>query len=498
MLFKKTLKVASATALWMVALLGANSAMGLDFDDPQTATMNSPLVFSAEALEAAATDLGYNVTAAGLTGDTTLGTLAGLLARNSALYIRVDVHDVLALRDAPTLSTHLVASDGTLGAAVAVDNETDAATDQYLLYVVGPDGAFAGNTVLSMDFQDDLVVTGMGNGTVSMRAYDTIAGGLRGEGVTLFAKDLTLLTVASSVTVTGEPAAQTATVASNFTQFKGETDTAPPPGIVNLGGYTLEVNAAHLKPDGTATTNVIADANIAAGAEDGTGSFASFAGDGGFGFASSVAVHTTADCSDVGPPSPIPFPADADDPEVLIKTGPVAVAIAATGTGYLCATVAADNAATILEGDYTVDVSLGAVAATNPFPPQGAMGLAAGSIGRDGTTVHIPFVTSYEGYTQRIVIVNRNSMDVEFTLTFHAEGDGTADPMWYDGMAARGTSTVLKVADIVTLENPTRASATLSVVSTPAMIDVATTMVNKMDQSTDTVIVHLGRHNKSD
>ena len=33
MLFKKTLKVASAAALWMVALLGANSAMAqINFD----------------------------------------------------------------------------------------------------------------------------------------------------------------------------------------------------------------------------------------------------------------------------------------------------------------------------------------------------------------------------------------------------------------------------------------------------------------------------------
>ena len=61
-----------------------------------------------------------------------------------------------------------------------------------------------------------------------------------------------------------------------------------------------------------------------------------------------------------------------------------------------------------------------------------------------------------------------------------------------EGMAKGGMATVIKVADEVTFTNPTRGSGMLDIVSTPAMVDVATTMVNSMDQSTDTVVLHLG------
>ena len=54
MLFKKTVKAASAAALGMVALLGTHSAMAqVNLGAPQTATANAPVTFSAEALAAA-------------------------------------------------------------------------------------------------------------------------------------------------------------------------------------------------------------------------------------------------------------------------------------------------------------------------------------------------------------------------------------------------------------------------------------------------------------
>ncbi len=55
-----------------------------------------------------------------------------------------------------------------------------------------------------------------------------------------------------------------------------------------------------------------------------------------------------------------------------------------------------------------------------------------------------------------------------------------------------GGTTTLKIADEVTFTSPIRASGTLDIVSTSAMVDVATTMVNEADQSTDTVVLHLG------
>ncbi len=90
------------------------------------------------------------------------------------------------------------------------------------------------------------------------------------------------------------------------------------------------------------------------------------------------------------------------------------------------------------------------------------------------------------------MIVNRNQDDVAYTLMFQTEGDGTADPMIVEGMAMGGGTTTLKVADEVTFTSPTRGAGTLDIVSHPTMVDVATTMVNMTDQSTDTVVLHLG------
>ncbi len=162
------------------------------------------------------------------------------------------------------------------------------------------------------------------------------------------------------------------------------------------------------------------------------------------------------------------------------------------GAQYLCVTVKADNAERILEGEYVGDVTFGAADLARPIPPMGPEDLVLGEIKHDGTSVHIPYLTSHVGYTQRLVIVNRNKDDVFYKLTLHTEGDGTADPAMVEGMAMGDGTTVLKVADEVTFTSPTRGSGTLDIVSTSGMVDVATTMVNQMDQSTDAVVLRLG------
>ena len=76
----------------------------------------------------------------------------------------------------------------------------------------------------------------------------------------------------------------------------------------------------------------------------------------------------------------------------------------------------------------------------------GRAGIHVGTIGHDGTTVQIPFVTSYDGYAQRIVIVNRNKVDVGYSLSFHVEGDGMIDgDNPYEGMAMAEQATVSRL-----------------------------------------------------
>ena len=108
--FKESVKAASAAALWMVALLGANSAMAVTLGAPQSATTNPPIMFSAEAL-AAGTGVYTIDHATDLTGTTALGALAAVINRSNDIYVRVDVGGVLRLSGAPGAGTILIDGD---------------------------------------------------------------------------------------------------------------------------------------------------------------------------------------------------------------------------------------------------------------------------------------------------------------------------------------------------------------------------------------------------
>ena len=250
----------------------------------------------------------------------------------------------------------------------------------------------------------------------------------------------------------------------------------------------------------TATTPSLDAVNVnTTGAAEG-GSTVVVTGEGGFAFASRVAFYDgegTGAAFDAcgGTARTASFPqVDGKPDKAGPVTGDVGTMATTMGNYHLCATMAAANAERIELGAYTADVNLVAAEGGRPFLPLSASDLSVGTIKHDGTTVRIPFLSSFENYTQRLVIVNRNKADVGYTLRFHMEGSmGTVDPMEVEGVAMAGVTTVVKVADVVTFTNPTRGSGTLEIVSNPRMVDVATTMINKMDQSSDTVILHLGK-----
>ena len=119
----------------------------------------------------------------------------------------------------------------------------------------------------------------------------------------------------------------------------------------------------------------------------------------------------------------------------------------------------------------------------------GPMGMERmlGEINRDGTTVRIPFVTTYDGYNQRIVFVNRGG-EVRYEIEFEPEEGTMADPMDMEGMLPVGT-TMMRATDIVTLTGVSkRSAASIIIEAQPHTIDVATVTVNKSVGSTDTVI----------
>ena len=278
------------------------------------------------------------------------------------------------------------------------------------------------------------------------------------------------------------PGTVTATVASGFTQLAAAGANAIGTLAIAVGDDRATHHAATSYQIGGSgawyITDVddLTDITQAGNPATGRGSLTTLRGDFSVG---SFYAHTAtaASCGTA------PLTTRKDD-EVLDK---VSVA-AAVGVTSLCIAVPANNTAEIPEGEYTVEVDYEGLP-NRAYPPIDLAETSIGRIRRDGTRVQIPFLTTYTGYTQRVVIVNRNTKPVAYTFSFVAEDGVTATP----GEAAEGTvpaqeKVVLRAADIVSLEGKTRTAATLDVVASNGTIDVATTTVNMEDKGTDTVV----------
>ena len=523
MLFKKTLKVASATALWMVALLGVNSAMAQDLEDS---------TYSAETLDGAGPTYAIQIPdAAELDAEVPVdGRAAYFIGEATAeeqLFIRVAANGVLRFAGPPAVAivTKTGSDDPEAQQALgdAVRDPIAGAQNAGWRYAIGPVTLDANERVVGIrvtitgaggvapDGDADASVTGIGDGGVTIAVYNEQADAHFGEGTPLVSGSSDLLRIARSVKAASAsgavtPVTQTASAISRFTSIS-RYEAAPGPYEVSVGGFLISVNGTHLDadtgaalggPEASPTTEMARWTRV--GLRTGAAAHGStrFYGDGGWAFASGFRFSDMENCAlGEGPDGSDPGPVEGDGPG--IASSPVSeedatddvIGAIKEAAWYLCVTISNENEEEIPAGNYLMDVSLSPpLGSTRSFPPQGRAGVLVGRILHDGTTVRIPFVTSYEGYTQRIVIVNRNKVDVGYAITFHVEGDGelTGDNP-HEGMAMADQATVLKVADLVTLTDPTRAAATLTVAARSGTIDVATTMVNKMDQSTDTVVL---------
>ena len=109
------------------------------------------------------------------------------------------------------------------------------------------------------------------------------------------------------------------------------------------------------------------------------------------------------------------------------------------------------------------------------------------SIGRDGASFSIPYLTVNDAYNQRIILVNRGS-EAKYTFgNFQAAGDGiaSAGPM-ATGQLPTG-QTVLRSTAIVEVAGGNVASATLSIVTDQANISAAIQQRHLMEGTVDTV-----------
>ena len=155
----------------------------------------------------------------------------------------------------------------------------------------------------------------------------------------------------------------------------------------------------------------------------------------------------------------------------------------------------ATNTNPVPAGSYT-----GTVMVTGTAPDAEAQEAGSGTIGniaRNGASVEIAYLTVSDKYNQRLIIANRSSLPAVFDLGEFVTEAGTEVMLSADAMAAREAGLnmvpakgqlVLKVSDLLEFSGDrNRAAATLSVNANKSAIQVATTQVNILDGSTDTV-----------
>ena len=238
---------------------------------------------------------------------------------------------------------------------------------------------------------------------------------------------------------------------------------------------------------------------------------------GDFSFTEKVYVHGDGDCGVPVPPATGSAAPDitvggdniqmmegkGDDAVVTDTTKAVNVDTDTTSdtviaTHYLCLVVQGDD----VEGDepmaapripdtdaYTVMGKYEGLAdaAIGPKPAERMLG----EINRDGTTVHIPYMTTYEGYNQRLVLSNRSTTDAPYEITFRPEADVMAEGSSMAEGTLMGNSTVtFRSTDLVTLTGGARTAATIILEAQPKNIDVTSVIVNVESRDTDTVVHH--------
>ena len=495
MLYRKTTQAVSAAILAVMALLGvsAHAVINLDARGGAASPVGT-VTFSKETLGALTAPANHHPLMVDETNEagacavpsststsTRLAVKADLgmrIGEGQTRYVRLDLTNMKfrvavtdSFNDVCLITEGIPNHSRTLEAGGAVG-------DAFVIYGLSPTG---GDAQSSWDvifaLHDRLeIATGATTGSFTYGAYADV-GTAVGQSNALRRTSKVGVAVASSVTtkVTPGTSPAVANVATDprFTDFVGG-------GRKPLGTVAVTLNTNHLKS--------VAGGGMVATLRDVMRSGAvTLTAAGGLEFGT-FSMHSAADCT--GTPAGVTVSSKGE------TKGQGTVSVAA-GARTLCVArrlVDHDNNRTTPAVPQEIpETSIAAAVtyvknATAHFPPANLAATTIGSIERNGTTVRLPFLTTFENYNNRIVIVNRGNVPADYELMFTTEDDVTATPgHMAEGTVPANATMVIKVADAVTLEGGTRTAATLAVVAPETLVDVATTIVNKMDQSTDTV-----------
>ena len=397
----------------------------------------------------------------------------GIVAGAASVYYRMSLENMVFV--GTTAVTVADAGDGTAGGP----HGGGAAKDNYILFSTSGTGATTDNltlTIAALGVLPDMP----GNIKVEVfrNAFDAQAGT---NAIGSLTKMLSgAVTVVDGISARGTPGTSVADVSTGFKQLTGGAD------MTQIGRLRITLDTTALDQASGAIVDF----------EDVLGTTApvvvTFKGNFSVG---TYTLNTNMNCAADNDPTTVVASTVADDGDMMkAKLTPDAQP-AAAGTGvdwYLCLMVAEDNDMPLPEGAFTAALEYGAVA--------NAMGggredqtVAVGSIARNGTTVQIPYLTTYMGYNQRIVLSNRSSAEAKYMIEFRPEMGvtPTAGDM-AEGMLMPMSTKTLRAMDVVMLEGGARTAATITVVADPKMIDVTSVIINKETRGTDTVVHHSG------
>jgi hypothetical protein len=454
MLNKKILAAAIAATL-------SQSVFAVDLD----LTTIVPAKFSSETVAGSTLTTGkaFEIKA----GGTELGVDAKVgfgFTKSTSFYVRYDLTGAV-FQTAKASGNLTLAGAVTPTVTLAQGGGEDA--NFVIFEYVDAGAAVAATQVLTLA-NVDLALSGTGNASVAMSVYANAPDAVNKTGA-LVTKSGAFVSQVSAITTAFTANSPVADVDAGFTDFVGDKTEG------SLGSVKLTLNTAALSAaSGIAVTRaeVITD-GTSTFVVTGDFSTALTAGKGG------VTLDTVDTCANAGT-------------AMTVNTGGTTATL--TGTATLADTV---EIFVCLKPDPAVTIAAtDAFSATLTAKAGSAGTLAAqtsalGAITRNGTTLEIPYITTFADYNQRLIMTNTAATATTYSCTFTPEAGVTATA----GSAASGsiagkTSVVVKATDLVTLTGGSRTAARCTLLSQSTNIDSATTIVNLADKSTDTVTIN--------
>lgn len=445
MVSKKILGVAIAAAFSSQAF----AVVDLESSTPAKVAFAKETFLTGDKTTVSSVDY-YTVTGAGNILDVTAKMGVGM---NNAqkLFVRVDAANALFLT-APSLATATATSTIAQGGAGS----------GYVVFEVTASASKPQSDVVTITVADLKLKSGFAGTGYTFTVYETLTSAVN-SGTSLYSKSLAdAVTVKNALSTTFTKVDKVADVSADFLKFTGAST------FESVGKIKYVVDTA-LKTKAGGAIATLADVTTIATANDVQVTVAGDLSIGGMYYRAYTSGPTTTGIS-----------------ATTGKVDAVTAAAVTAGTDYDVFLGVNGTSQVINPTTFSATVKYVGLASA-AFPPADATG-TLGSITKNGTTVQVPYLTTFSDYNQRLVLVNRGSKDATYKVTFTPEAAVTAAAgTAATGTVAAGKTLVLKAVDLVTLTGGTRTAATVNLSAVTGNIDAATTSVNLSDKSTDTV-----------